>query len=100
MNSHLDHRMHRHSLDAYLSEKMRLSARARAVYLWVLEHGMATDRQIMRGLGFTDPNSVRPRVTELVDALLLSEVGETRDAETGKTVRLVDLRKSQGELAL
>lgn len=100
MSAHAEHRMHRHSLDAYLSEKLHLSARARTIYLWVLEHGRATDRQIMRGLGFTDPNAVRPRVTELVDALLLAEVGETRDAETGKTVRLVDLRKSQGELPL
>lgn len=92
--------MHRHSLDAYLAEKLRLSERARTIYLWVLEHGRATDREIMRGLGFTDPNKVRPRVTELVDACLLAEVAERRDPETGKTVRVVDLRKHQWELEL
>lgn len=98
MNSHLDHRMHRHSLDAYLSEKMRLSARARTIYVWVLEHGRATDREIMHGLRFSDPNCIRPRVTELVQAGLLKEVARRHDADTGKTVRVVDVMGVQREL--
>lgn len=100
MSAHAQHRMHRHSLDAYLAEKLRLSERARTIYLWVLEHGRATDREIMHGLRFSDPNCIRPRVTELVDQKLLREVARRYDPDTRKTVRVVDIYKSQQELAL
>jgi hypothetical protein len=43
----------------------------------------------MSELGYGDMNSVRPRITELVDYGAMVEVGDTVDALTGKTVRLV-----------
>lgn len=46
-----------------------------------------TDRQMMHILGFTDMNSVRPRITELTDTGYLVEVDSVRDEVTGKTVR-------------
>lgn len=50
-----------------------------------------TDRQIVELLGFSDMNSCRPRVSELVDFGYLIECGNVRDSVTGKTVRQVKL---------
>jgi hypothetical protein len=54
-----------------------------------------TDREIMKGLGFCDLNSVRPRISELIDFKILYESGSTRDSDTGKTVRLVRVSGGQ-----
>lgn len=86
-------KMHRHSLDAYVAGRVDLfPARSRAILSTIEAAGVPmTDRGIMLALKFTDPNRVRPRVTELVGAGVLREVGEQRDPETGRPVRLVDL---------
>lgn len=100
--AHLVHGMHINSLDAYRAEEARLSRRAEAVLEWITEHGPHTDREVMRGMGFKEPNSVRPRITELIEAGKLMEVGNVRCAVTGKSVRRVDIRRArwqQQELA-
>lgn len=62
------------------------------VVLELMGDGLArTDRDLTRELGFSDMNSVRPRVTELVQNGYLKVVAKVRDAETGKSVRLVTL---------
>lgn len=83
--------IHQHSIEAYHGEQPRLTRRAQRIVAWLELHPRKTDREIMRGLGYSDMNSVRPRVTELVDAGALVEVGEKRCEVTGKTVRIVDL---------
>lgn len=94
--------MHANSLAAYRAEAKRISLRAAAVLIWLREHGRATDREVMRGMGFSDPNKVRPRITELVDAGLLEEVDTKIDPETRKRVRIVApaRRAPQEQLAL
>lgn len=85
---------HPHSSAALEGEQVtgKLSERAAAI-LQAMSVGFGqTDRQVMAALGFTDPNAVRPRITELVQAGLLLECGEVADALTGKTVRLVRRR--------
>lgn len=63
-------------------------------------NGGLTDREIMKRLGFTDMNAVRPRITELIDRGIVEECGDVKDSVTGMTVRLVRLKKTQpqGEL--
>mgnify|MGYP001594862010 CR=1 FL=1 len=100
MIGHAAHRMHENSLDAYGAERERLGRRAQAVLAWVHGHGPATDRDIMRGLGFTDPNTVRPRVTELVEWGLLAEIGRRVDSLTRKTVRVVDVPRGPQQMAM
>jgi len=100
MTGHAVHRMHENSLDAYGAEREKLGQRAQAVLTWVRDHGPATDRDIMRGLGFTEPNSVRPRCTELVDAGLLVEISNRRCPVTGKTVRVVDVPRGPAQMGL
>lgn len=80
-----------HSIEAYHQERPKLSRRALAVLDWIELHPKVTDREVMRGLGFSDMNAVRPRVTELIEAGRLVEVGERVCPVTRKTVRTVDL---------
>ena len=87
--------IHEHSIEAYHSEQPRLSRRALRILDWIELHPKVTDREVMVGLGFTDMNSVRPRITEAVEAGALVEVGEKRCPVTGKTVRVVDLSLDQ-----
>jgi hypothetical protein len=80
--------VHANSLAAYQS--LNLSERsANVLRVYVESVCPFTDREVMHRLGFTDPNAVRPRITELCDAGLLEEFdGGTLDPETGKRVRL------------
>lgn len=92
--------MHDNSLQAYREEEVKLSRRAQAVLDWITEHGPSTDRQVMWGMGFTDMNSVRPRITELIDCNKLMQVCSVTCPITAKTVRKVDVRKARGQLEM
>lgn len=81
--------IHQNSLWAYAANSKTLGQRARSIYAWIKEHGEATDREVMKALGFSEPNSVRPRITELVKNGLLIEVGAQKDPTTGVIVRKV-----------
>jgi DNA-binding CsgD family transcriptional regulator len=85
--------MHQNSIAAYRAEEPRLSKRAAAVLAWVTEHGPHTDRQVAAGMGFSHRSAVQPRITELVEQGLLMEVCSRKCPETGKTVRVVDIRR-------
>ena len=91
--------IHANSLAAYRAEESKLSKRARDILAWITEHGPRTDRQVMQGMGFPDMNNVRPRITELIDAALLMEVGDVVCPVTKKRVRRVDIRRPR-QLAL
>jgi len=86
--------MHTNSIDAYHAVSNILRPRERKVLDWLDQHGPATDRQIVTGLGFTDMNAIRPRVTELIGRGLVREVGNRRDEVTGVTVRIVDVERT------
>lgn len=47
-----------------------------------------TARQVMQRLGYTDPNTVRPRLTELMDAGEVEVCGKALDLGTGITVSM------------
>lgn len=84
---------HDNSLAARGDERLQaaLTGRRAQIVAWLREHGPATDREIVEGVFFAgaDMNLVRPRVTELLRAGLLIEVGSVRDPVTGMTVRRV-----------
>jgi predicted HTH transcriptional regulator len=81
---------HPNSIAAHVAEKSTgaLSKRASLILTAARQSGPFTDRQMQHRLRLPDPNSVRPRITELVMSGLLEECGSTRDALTGKTVRV------------
>jgi dihydrodipicolinate synthase/N-acetylneuraminate lyase len=98
--AHLTHRMHENSVEAYHAEEAKLSKRATAVLDWITVHGPHTDREVMQGMGFAEPNAVRPRLTELVDAGKLIEVCTRKCPVTGKRVRVLDIARPRGQGAL
>lgn len=87
--------VHENSRKAYREGRLDLlPERQRAILeLFRRRKAPSTDREVMRLLGFVDPNKVRPSITFLVDAGILFEVGTTRDDETGKTVRCCSLAR-------
>lgn len=90
-----DHRkrMHINSLAAYWAlERDLFSRREKDILLAIRAQGKATDREVMLALNFSDMNSCRPRITELVKDGVLEEVGTRADPVTGKTVRIVSLK--------
>jgi predicted HTH transcriptional regulator len=87
--------IHDNSIQAYRAEETKLSRRADAVLAWITRHGPHTDREVMEGMGFREPNAVRPRITELIESGRLMEVGNVRCPVTGKSVRRVDIRRAR-----
>lgn len=81
--------VHPNSLTTLAEERVRLGKRAQEIlaYFCQQEHSL-TDREVMAGLGYTDMNAVRPRITEMTSDGLLVETGGIRDSDTGKPVRL------------
>lgn len=86
---------HEHSRAAHarLAASRVLQGRREEVAAWVDLHGPCTVRNILEGLfgAWADMDLVRPRVTELLEAGTLREVGKTRDHATGRLVMLVDM---------
>lgn len=93
--------IHQNSIDSFhaLDRETR-----RKIILGVYEkHGRPlTDRQVAEDLGFNDLNSVRPRISEMIDDGVLVEVGKIKDFLTRVNVRLVRIKmpteKNQQEL--
>ena len=86
--------MHENSLSAYREEVAKLERRERMIYDHLLTSDLKlTDREIMSDLSFSEPNSVRPRITALIAKGLVREVGTTRCTVTGKRVRAVEAVK-------
>lgn len=82
--------MHDNSLKAHAEDEPKLSKRARLILAHIrMRDRPLTDRQVMSLMGFAERGMVQPRITELIKAKLLEEVGSVKCDVTGKTVRLV-----------
>tara|TARA_X000001382_G_scaffold127171_1_gene114693 strand:- start:120 stop:392 length:273 start_codon:yes stop_codon:yes gene_type:complete len=82
--------VHENSLNCYYQERPKLSKRAKHIHNFFCEaQGVYTDRQVQVEMGFDEPNNVRPRITELIKAGMLEEVGKAKCNVTGKSVRMV-----------
>lgn len=100
MTRHASHHIHQHSREAYYAERDKLGKRAQMIRDWIVAHGPATDRDVMRWLGFSEPGAVRPRITELIGIGALEECGSIKCGVTGKTVRLVRATDTQKQMVL
>ncbi len=91
--------IHEHSILAYWEGREDLIPKRTRLVVGVLRNarGPLTDREVMTSLGFVDPNAVRPRITELVDAGIASEVDRVECPITRKTVRRVKLVRLKAE---
>lgn len=92
--------MHTNSIAAYNEESAKLSNRASEILTFLKRHGPSTDRQIKVFLNYPDMNCVRPRITELIDAKLVHEIGSTIDTTTEKNVRIVAAVSTNKQMTL
>lgn len=85
--------MHINSLTAYYEEKEKLHRRQQNILSFLENQRVEmTDRQIMFRMGFTEPNAVRPRITELIEKGFLEECGKVKCLVTKKNVRTVRIK--------
>jgi len=95
--------VHTHSRESFeaIQAEGKLSRRQAAILQWLLANPRSwTDREIAAGMGYTEMNAVRPRITELVAQGILEESGSIRCPVTGKRVRRVRPVFAQSELPL
>lgn len=81
--------IHANSMEAFTAEQDKLGRRAREILDHLNTNGAKTDREVMNDLGYSEPNAVRPRITELVRKGLARECGKERCPVTNRHVRLV-----------
>lgn len=74
---HRVHQVQETSLMAFIAEKEsgRLGERAKACAIYISRHPYVTACEVMAGLGFADPNKVRPRISELKKEGVIVEDG-------------------------
>lgn len=97
MGRHSHHNMHRNSVKdaAAFGERERLVLDCIAASSVPL-----TDREVMKRLGFVDPNAVRPAITHLRDRGAIVEDADVKDALTNRMVRATRLATPvQGSIA-
>lgn len=89
--------MHINSLIAFSEERKALNDRCQRILLVVEEFPNSTDRDILSELGKSDPNYVRPRITELIRRGLVMETGSTTCKVSGRKCRTLGLPKFEHE---
>ena len=62
--------------EAYYESQNQAPTRRYEIYRLLKENGPMTSDEIMDALGYTSPNSVRPRLTELKQAGILETCGK------------------------
>lgn len=84
-------RIHWNSREGLARQKHPMAERARRILLWFRDNASRTDRDCRDAMfgAHADMNTVRPRITELIDDALLEEIGRVPDSLTGHSVRLV-----------
>jgi hypothetical protein len=86
-------RFNSNSLAAYRSILESLPTRQAEVLAAVIHlnrrFGAVTDRQVKDYMEAGDMNAVRPRITELIDAGKIVDVGNCHCGFTGRSVRMV-----------
>ena len=98
MGNHAEHQMHEHSIASFRQDIKKFGQRNKTISLWLLSNKIGTDREIMLGCGFREPNQVRPRITELIKQGYVYQIGKKYDPITDRMVRLVALNVEIGEL--
>ena len=73
-------------MEAYIESRAEVSTMRRKVYE-TLKYGPMTAETLMAAMGFMNPNSIRPRLTELRDAGMIRAKGKTKNP-AGRNVTL------------
>ncbi len=104
MSTHSNHSMHQNSLAAYADNIAKMSDRETEIFEYLkLVSEPKTDREIMAGLGYNEPNAVRPRITTMLKPKDEGGRGVLEEGEpivcpiTNKTVRTVQINVVEAE---
>lgn len=79
--------------EAYYESRDAAPTRRRILFDALKKYGPQTADELMDRLGYTDPNAVRPRLTELKETGLIETIGKRESRRTGKLTavwRVVD----------
>jgi hypothetical protein len=76
------------SIQAYREEQKHFGDRCKLIHWYIRNFPCRTDRELARLMGFSDPNSVRPRRKEFCDAGLVVEAGKRVCTVSGKTAHV------------
>lgn len=71
---------------SYETIKPCKSQRHQQIVEAIIEHGPMTVDELMDRLGYSDPNRIRPRLTELAQAGALCTIGKRKSRRSGKLV--------------
>lgn len=71
---------------AYDEVRPTTGKRHREILEAITEHGPMTADELMTVMGYSDPNMVRPRLTELKDSGALTTVDKRKSRRSGKLV--------------
>lgn len=71
--------------EAYYEALEEAPRRRKLIFQALVEGGPQTAHEVMARLGFSDPNSVRPRLTELKACGLVQVVGRRKNPKTGQS---------------
>jgi hypothetical protein len=83
-------KIHQNSRLSYKEIKPKIGKRQQTIMDVILgTRRLLTDRQIMGQLGYSDPNLVRPRITELLRKGIITEGTPIKCVTTGRLVRRV-----------
>ena len=90
--------IHPNSVRAYWEGRDELfGKRHQKVIAALRRSGTSSDREVMIACGFADMNSVRPRITELIEVGIVEPHGDIICPVTKKRVRLVRLAKREAQ---
>lgn len=97
MTLHAVHNVQQTSVNAYYTEKPKLTGRYKEIMKCYRMHGDMTARECKNRLSLEDMNQVRPRITELCKKPyeMLEIVGEKLDPVTKKTVSVFGVKNNE-----
>ena len=82
--------------ESYYETMETAPTRRKEIYQALRDHGPQTADELMDRLGYTDPNNVRPRLTELKHAGLIEAVDRRTSPRTGKSGAVWQTVKLEG----
>lgn len=80
---------------AYYDAETLAPTRRRIIYGALKKYGPQTADELMERLGFSDPNSVRPRLTELKQDGLIEACGRRTSKRTGKATAVWQVAETE-----
>lgn len=77
--------------ESYYESRVAAPTMRRIIYGALKKNGASTSDELMEMLGLSDPNSVRPRLTELRQDGLIEATGKKPSKRTGRSLAVYEV---------